>query len=309
MKAQVNFNGSLSDPIPIDNGVKQGDILAPTLFSIYFAVAFNYAFKDCDTGVYMHFRTTDNVFKITRFRAKTLVVDNLVRELLYADDVDLLAHSEEDLQLLMDHLSRACTAFGLTISLKKTKVLFTPAPGQSYFEPNITVDGTRLEVVDSFVYLGSMISRDATLDAEIHQRIEKASSAFGRLDNRVWSDRGITINTKLSVYEACVLTVLLYASETWTTYCRHIKVLERFHQNCLRRILGIKWDSFTPDTDVLQKAKTSSIEKRIVQSQMRWTGHMVRMEDSRLPKQLSYGGLTTGTRPNLKPKMRFKDVI
>ena len=142
MKAQVNFNGSLSDPIPIDNGVKQGDILAPTLFSIYFAVAFNYAFKDCDTGVYMHFRTTDNVFKITRFRAKTLVVDNLVREIIYADDVDLLAHPEEDLQLFMYHLSRACTAFGLTISLKKTKVLFTPAPGQSYFEPNITVDET-----------------------------------------------------------------------------------------------------------------------------------------------------------------------
>ena len=38
MKARVNLNGSLSEPIPVDNGVKKGDIPAPTLFSIYFAV-------------------------------------------------------------------------------------------------------------------------------------------------------------------------------------------------------------------------------------------------------------------------------
>ena len=37
MKARVKFNGSLSEPIFIDNGVNQGDIPAPTLFSIYFA--------------------------------------------------------------------------------------------------------------------------------------------------------------------------------------------------------------------------------------------------------------------------------
>ena len=43
MKVRVNFNGSLSEPISIDNGVKQGDIPAPTLFSIYCAVTLAYA--------------------------------------------------------------------------------------------------------------------------------------------------------------------------------------------------------------------------------------------------------------------------
>ena len=50
MKVRVNLNGSLSEPIPVDNGVKQGDIPAPTLFSIYFAVMLSYAFQDCDIG-------------------------------------------------------------------------------------------------------------------------------------------------------------------------------------------------------------------------------------------------------------------
>ena len=309
MKAQVNFNGSLSNPIAVDNGVKQGDIPAPTLFSIYFAVALGYAFQDCDRAVYIRFRTTGKVFNLRRFSAKSKTFQALVREFLYADDADLVAHSEEDMQVIMDHLSTACTAFGLTISLKKTEVMYSPAVGQVYAEPNIFVQGKRLKVADSFVYLGSTISRDGTLDAEINQRIAKASVAFGKLEDRVWSDRGITINTKLSVYKACVLTALLYGSETWTTYRRHLKLLEKFHQNCLRRILNIKWTSHTPDTVVLQRARCCSVEKGVILNQMRWAGHVVRMEDFRLPKQMFYGELTTGKRPQHKPRKRFKDVI
>ena len=45
--------------------------------------------------------------------------------------------------------------------------------------------------------------------------------------------------SQLSVYEACVLRVLLYGSETWTTYRYHVNLFERFHQNCIRRILNI----------------------------------------------------------------------
>ena len=53
MQCQVTVNGILSDEIPIENGVKQGDILAPTLFSIYFSVLLSYAFENCEAGVYM----------------------------------------------------------------------------------------------------------------------------------------------------------------------------------------------------------------------------------------------------------------
>ena len=309
MKARVNLNGSLSEPIPVDNGVKQGDIPAPTLFSIYFAVMLSYAFQDCDIGVFIRFRTSGKVFNLRRFNTKPKTFQSLVRELLFADDADLVANTEEDMQLIMDIFSRACLAFGLTINLKKTKVMYTPPIGQVYVEPNITVEGNRLGVVDSFVYLGSTLSRNGSLDAEISSRIAKASTAFGKLEKRVWSDRGITTNTKLSVYEACVLTVLLYGSETWATYRQHVNLLERFHQTCIRRILNIEWRSYTPDTVVLQRASTASIEQRLILNQMRWAGHVVRMGDGRLPKQLLYGELTRGKRPQHKPRKRFKDVL
>ena len=309
MKAYVNFNGSLSEPISVDNGVKQGDIPAPTLFSIFFATMLCYAFKDCDVGVFLRFRTSGKVFNLRRFSASSKVFSDLIRELLYADDADFVAHTESDMQIIMDLLARACAAFGLTISLKKTKVMLTTPPGQPYVEPNIFVNGERLDVVDNFVYLGSTLARDTSLDAEVNHRIHKATKAFGSLEDRVWSDRSITIRTKINVYQSCVLTSLLYSSETWTFYRRHIKALERVHQKFLRHILNIKWQSHTPDSSVLERAGSSSVEKIVIKNQLRWAGHLVRMDDDRLPKRLFYGELPIGKRPRNRPKKRFRDCL
>ena len=128
MKARVAFSGRLSDEISVDNGVKQGDIPAPTLFSIYFAVLLGSAFLGCDVGVLLLFRTSRKIFNLRRFNSKSKVFHDLIKELLNADDADLLAHTENDMQVIVDNFPRACDAFGLKISLKKTKVMFTPPP-------------------------------------------------------------------------------------------------------------------------------------------------------------------------------------
>ena len=52
-----------------------------------------------------------------------------------------------------------------------------------------------------------------------------------------------------------------------------------------------------PDTDILKKAECLSIEAMVVRNRLRWAGHVVRMEDVRLPKQLFYGEFKTGKRP------------
>jgi len=61
----------------------------------------------------------------------------------------------------------------LTISLKKTKVMYTPAPGTAYTDPTIKFNDTVLDTVDSFIYLGSSLSKDGTLDSEIEHRLKK----------------------------------------------------------------------------------------------------------------------------------------
>ena len=163
--------------------------------------------------------------------------------------------------------------------------MFTPAPGKPYIEPKITVNDARLDVVDT-LYLGSPVSRDSSLDTEIYSRISKASIVFEKLEKRVWVDHDIIIKSKINVYRTCVSMVPLYSAETWTRHKRHLKLLEHFHQKCLRDMLNIKWQTYTPDTTVLEIAECPNIEYFIMLNQLRWAGHLVCMEDTRIPKQL-----------------------
>ena len=146
--------------------------------------------------------------------------------------------------------------------------MFTPTPGDPYIEPNITVNDARLDVVDTFVNLRSTVLRDSSLDAEIYLHISKASIAFGKLEKRVWADYDITFNTKICAYSTCVILVLLYSTETCTTYKRHNKLLEHFHQKCLRRILNIKWQTYLSDTTVIETAECPNIEYFSVLNQL-----------------------------------------
>ena len=72
------------------------------------------------------------------------------------------------MQAEMDSFSSACDNFGLTISTKKTEVMFQPAPGNQYHEPQISVNGLTLQAVETFSYLGSTLSRNANIDAKIN---------------------------------------------------------------------------------------------------------------------------------------------
>jgi len=90
----------------------------------------------------------------------------------------------------LDGFSSACDNFGLTISITKTEVMHQTAPGKSCHEPCITVKGQKLQAVDRFTYLGRTLSREINIDAEVTNRIAKASAAYGRLRKKVWERRG-----------------------------------------------------------------------------------------------------------------------
>ena len=209
------------------------------------------------------------------------------------------------MQAEMDSFSAACNNFGLTISTKKTEVMFQPAPGNQYHEPQITVNGQTLQAV-AFTYLGSTLLRTATIDAKINNRISQARSALGRLSEKVWERRGISLETKLKVYRAVVLTTLLYGSETWTVYRRHEKILNHLHLRCLLRI---RWQDKVPNTEVLQQGNFPSITTITRKAQLRWAGHVFRMYDDRIHKQLFYGELCCGKRTVGGQRKRFKDRL
>ena len=191
---------------------------------------------------------------------------------LFANDCTLNADSEATMQHSKDKFSSACDNFILKISMKKTEVMQQPAPGKPYIEPSISVNVQQLNVVDKFTYLGSTLSRNVIIDNEVNARIAKASVAFSRLHKNIWDRRGITQETKIKVYRAIVLTMLLYGCKTWTVYQRHARKLNHFHTTCLRKLLGIKWQDKIPDTEVLTGAGLPNIFTTLMQSQLCWAG-------------------------------------
>jgi hypothetical protein len=117
MTGAIQYEGSSSDAFNIHSGVKQGCVLAPTLFGIFFAVMLKRAFGSSTDGIYLRNRSDGKLFNLSRLKAKTKVRETLIR------DAALTSHTENQLHILMNRFSEACREFSLTISLKKTEVM------------------------------------------------------------------------------------------------------------------------------------------------------------------------------------------
>lgn len=316
MKAKLNLDVGMSDEIPVNNGLRQGCVKAPVLFNVFFAAVMFEAFHDVEenAGIGVRFRMAGKLWDVRHLQTKQ-AREEFIRELCYADDCALVSHSQEELQLFMSRVNVASKKYGLTISFQKTEVMKQATGLDSKANDEATTIELEddwvgvLKVVDNFTYLGSTMSNDVSLDKEISKRLNKAGTSFCNLWHRVWKPGGISLPTKMAVYRACVLSVLLYGAQTWNTYRRHIRRLETFHHRCLRKILNISWQEHVPTTEILRKAQLPSIDTMIVTARIKWLGHVRRMPDHRYPKILLMSELSEGKRQHSKPKQRWKDKV
>ena len=126
-------------------------------------------------------------------------------------------------------------------SIKESEVMHQLAPGKQYLEPNISMKGQGLNAVDKFTYFDKTLTPTVVIDVEVNTRLAKASVAFSRLCKNVWDRRSIATETKIKVYQAVLLTTLLYGCESWTLYQRHARKLKHFYITSLRTLLSLKW--------------------------------------------------------------------
>nr|VZI29300.1 unnamed protein product [Spirometra erinaceieuropaei] len=234
-----------------------------------------------------------------------------VHELLFADDCALNSTSEEDMQGSMKLLSATRENFGLVIKTEKTVVMRRPLPKSAPPQnaPQISLNGTQLQVVENFPYLDSTLSRSTKINGEVARSIWKASQAFGRLQRTVGNRHGLQLIRKLKMYRAVILPTLLYGAETWMVYTKQVRRLNHFHLSRLRRIIKLRWQDRIADTDVVERTGILSIYTMLRQMQLRWSNHLVRMDDERLPKIPFYGDVATGSRHQRGQIRRYKDIL
>lgn len=114
------------------------------------------------------------------------------------------------------------------------------------------------------------------------------------MDKHLWSQHGILIETKLKVYNICVLPSLLHVFETRATYWIHTKKLKGFHQQC---ILGVQLQMYA--TVSLNCSQITSLESVTSTPVVRW----------KIPKQFLYSEQDEGKKPVHKPKLIYEDYI
>ena len=147
----------------------------------------------------------------------------------------------------------------------------------------IMVDGRKMEEVNEFKYLGSIVTVDGDVEKEINTRIGIAAAAFRALDN-IWRSSAYKIQTKLNIYKSNVRSVLLYGAETWKTSTKTDSRTRGFEGRCLRRILRIRWDQRVTNTEVFRRTGINNINDEIKKRRWKWLGHTLRMQNTRHPR-------------------------
>ena len=156
--------------------------------------------------------------------------------------------------------------------------------GDRKIEEKIQIGDRNIKNVDKIEYLRSLITWNNNCSEEISRRIGKAAEAMASLKH-VWNSKKLTIQNKLRILTACVCSVLLYASETWTLKEPDKKKLLAFEIKCYRRILRISWKDMIRNDDTPKTiAREETVIDIIKERKLRLFGHICRMDDSRLIK-------------------------
>ena len=119
----------------------------------------------------------------------------------------------------------------------------------------------------------------------------------------------ISLKTKLRIYNAVVVSTLLYGSETWATTNSEERRLDVFDNRCLCRIVGIKWFHRLRNTTVRERTGQTPVSLLLKTGRLKWFGHVSRMGQERLPIALSQWRPENAKRRRGRCRTRWRDAV
>ena len=229
-----------------------------------------------------------------------------ITNLRFADDIDALAEEEQELEALVESLDNTCTRYKMEISAEKTKLMTNSANG---IQREIKVKGQKLGTVTTFKYLGAVVSDDGS-KPEILSRIAQATAALTKL-KPIWRDNNISLGSKVKLMRSLVISIFLYACESWTLTAELEKRTQAFEMRCYRRLLNISYKDHVASEEVRRKIQAAIGEydellTLVKKRKLRWFGHVSR--SSGLAKTILQGTVK-GKRKRGRQKKRWEDNI
>uniref|UniRef100_A0A914VWC6 Reverse transcriptase domain-containing protein n=1 Tax=Plectus sambesii TaxID=2011161 RepID=A0A914VWC6_9BILA len=200
----VRIKNACSEDFTVRSGVQQGCVLSHLLFNVVINAIMRTAFNG-------------------RWGVK-LSKNDYVTDLMFADDSAIFANSDAEATDILYAVASAARPYGLQINSDKTKAMTTDGSSTT-----VHLDGKQIEQVQQFKYLGSIVQeRKVASTAEVHSRIGLATATFSALNWCLWKKQSVSLQTKIHVFRATTIAVLLYGAETWTLLQADLNKLEVF---------------------------------------------------------------------------------
>ena len=139
-------------------------------------------------------------------QAQIKIAGTNINNFRYADDITLMAESEEELKRLLMKVKEESEKVGLKLNIQKTKIMAS-GPITSW-----EIDG---ETVSDLILGGSKITADGDCSHEIKRCLLLGRKAMTNLDS-ILKSRDITLPTKVHLVKAMVFPVVMYGCESWT---------------------------------------------------------------------------------------------
>ena len=119
-------------------------------------------------------------------------------------------------------------------------------------QSDIRVQGKKLETVTSFKYLGATVTDEGS--KPVLTRIAQATAALAKL-KPIWSDKNITTTSKVRLARSLVISIFLYACESWTLTKDLERRIQAMEMRCFRKILNISYKDHTTNEEVTHKVR------------------------------------------------------
>src|SRR6218665_2637398 len=188
-QAAVRVDKELGEWFRMTVGTRQGNPISSTTFIIYL----------------------ERIMDVIRDREVRIQGRN-INNLKFVDDIDMIEENRNKLQENMNEVRKAGEAAGLKIKVGKTKTMVT---GKENIKEQIELEDIKIENVTEFTNLGSLLTYNNNCSKEIGRRIGRAIGVMAEFKN-IWQSKNICIKTKRDIIITCVISVELYACETWT---------------------------------------------------------------------------------------------
>ena len=213
-KACIKLNNRISSSFNCNIGVKQGDNLSPLLFSLFINdfETFLSEFSEDYNGLKGLNNLFTNATQNDEFEAMLKLYI-----LLYADDTIIMAENKEELQVALHAVGGYCRLWKLQVNVSKTKIIKFKKRKSKKF-PNdhydFRLNNEKVEVVDSYVYLGTTISYNGKYKEAIKKQVLQAQRALFAI-KRKKEMYDLPFDITLDLFDKMILPILLYGCEIW----------------------------------------------------------------------------------------------